>query len=92
MDLLQIGPSARNESGVKDHVPTKIVTLKVRLGDGEHVNPDMHLFQEGKSRAGVKEPAQVILAHKHSHAQRQNGQRHSMVLYADTRCRVTSQA
>jgi aspartyl/asparaginyl beta-hydroxylase (cupin superfamily) len=23
------------ESGVKDHVPTKIVTLKVRLGDGE---------------------------------------------------------
>jgi hypothetical protein len=35
------------ESGVKDHVPTKIVTLKVRLGDGEHVNPAMHLFQEG---------------------------------------------
>jgi hypothetical protein len=24
------------ESGMKDHVPTKIVTLKVRLGDGEH--------------------------------------------------------
>ena len=35
------------ESGVKD-VPTKIVTLKVRLGDGEHVNPGMHLFQEGE--------------------------------------------
>jgi hypothetical protein len=34
------------ESGVKDHVPTKIVTLKVRLGDGEHVNPGVHLFQE----------------------------------------------
>jgi hypothetical protein len=41
------------ESGVKDHVPTKIVTLKVRLGDGEHVNPGVHLFQEGeKIRAG----------------------------------------
>src|ERR1700730_12978689 len=36
------------ESGVKDHVPTKIVTLKVQLGDGEHVNPGMHLFQEGE--------------------------------------------
>ena len=36
------------DSGVKDHVPTKIVTLKVRLGDGEHVNPGMHLFQEGE--------------------------------------------
>jgi hypothetical protein len=36
------------ESGVKDHVPTKIVTLKVRLGDGEHVNPAVHLFQEGE--------------------------------------------
>ena len=34
------------ESGVKDHVPTKIVILKVRLGDGEHVNPGVHLFQE----------------------------------------------
>jgi hypothetical protein len=34
------------ESGVKDHVPTKIVTLKVRLGDGEHVNPGVQLFQE----------------------------------------------
>jgi hypothetical protein len=40
------------ESGVKDHVPTKIVTLKVRLGDGEHVNPGVRLFQEGKIRAG----------------------------------------
>ena len=36
------------ESGVKDHVPTKIVTLKVRMGDGEHVNPAVHLFQEGE--------------------------------------------
>ena len=34
------------EGGMKDHVPTKIVTLKVRLGDGEHVNPGVHLFQE----------------------------------------------
>ena len=41
------------ESSMKDHVPTKIVTLKVRLGDGEHVNPGVHLFQEGeKSRHG----------------------------------------
>jgi hypothetical protein len=37
------------ESGIKDHVPTKIVTLKVRLGDGEHVNPRVHLFQEGRN-------------------------------------------
>jgi hypothetical protein len=35
-------------SGGKDHVPTKIVTLKVRLGDGEHVNPSVHLFYEGE--------------------------------------------
>ena len=42
------------DSGVKDHVPTKIVTLKVRLGDGEHVNPGMHLFQEGKNQGRVK--------------------------------------
>jgi len=35
----------------KNHVPTKIVTLKVRRGDGEHVNPG--LFQEGeKSEQG----------------------------------------
>jgi hypothetical protein len=33
-------------SGVKDHVPTNIVTLKVRLGDGSMVNPGVHLFQE----------------------------------------------
>ena len=38
------------DSGVKDHVPTKIVTLKVRLGDYEHVNPGVHLFQEGKNQ------------------------------------------
>lgn len=36
------------ESRIKDHVPTKIVTLKVRLGDGEHVNPGVHLFGEGE--------------------------------------------
>jgi hypothetical protein len=41
------------ESGVKDHVPTKIVTLKVRLGDGEHVNPGMHLGE--KSGQGCKD-------------------------------------
>jgi hypothetical protein len=42
-------------SGVKDHVPTKIVTLKVRLGDGEHVNPGTHLFGGGgQVRAGDK--------------------------------------
>ena len=35
------------ETGVKDHVPTK---NKVRLGDGEHVNPGLHLFQEGKNQ------------------------------------------
>jgi len=41
---------------VKDHVPTKIVTLKVRLGDGEHVNPAVHLFQEGE-KSGQECPA-----------------------------------
>jgi PIN domain nuclease of toxin-antitoxin system len=40
------------DSGVKDHVPTKIVTLKVRLGDGEHVNPGMHLFGGGEKNQG----------------------------------------
>ena len=39
------------ESSVKDHVPTKIVTLKVRLGDGEHVNPGVHLSKE-KEKSG----------------------------------------
>ena len=29
--------------GVKAHIRTKIVTLKVRLGDGEHVKPSLHL-------------------------------------------------
>jgi hypothetical protein len=47
------------ESGVKDHVPTKIVTLKVRLGDGEHVNPGRALVSRGgKVRIGVKELVQ----------------------------------
>ena len=36
------------ESGIKDHVPTEIVTLKVRLGDGEHVHPGVHLLGEGE--------------------------------------------
>jgi hypothetical protein len=43
------------DSGVKDHVPTKIVTLKVRLGEGEHVNPGMHLFQEGENESRGKD-------------------------------------
>jgi hypothetical protein len=43
------------DSGVKDHVPTKIVTLKVRLGDGEHVNPHALVSGGGKIRAGVKD-------------------------------------
>ena len=43
------------ESGVKDHVPTKIVTLKVRLGDGEHVNPGVQLFQERENQGRVKD-------------------------------------
>ena len=40
--------SRMRQAGVKSHIRTKIVTLKVRLGDGEHVNPGMHLFQEGE--------------------------------------------
>ena len=43
------------ESGVKDHVPTKIVALKVRLGDGEHVNPGVQLFQERENQGRVKD-------------------------------------
>jgi hypothetical protein len=35
--------SRMRASGVKDHIRTKIVTLKVRLGDGEHVKPSLHL-------------------------------------------------
>ena len=37
---------------MKDHVPTKIVTLKVRLGDGEHVNPGVHLLLWVRTRNG----------------------------------------
>ena len=33
--------------GVKANIRTKIVTLKVRLGDGEQVKPGLHLFLEG---------------------------------------------
>ena len=33
--------------GVKSHIRTKIVTLKVQLGDGEHVRV-VHLFLEGE--------------------------------------------
>jgi len=41
---------------LKDHVPTKIVTLKVRLGDGEHVNPGVHLFwRRGKNQGRGEE-------------------------------------
>jgi hypothetical protein len=46
------------ESGAKDHVSTKIVTLKVRLGDGEHVNPGMRVCglcgseQQARNRLG----------------------------------------
>ena len=91
MDLLQIDPSARNESGVKDHVPTKIVTLKVRLGDGEHVNPDMHLFQEGeKAGQGSRSRRRSSL---HTNTRTLKGNTDSVTpWYADTRCRVTSQA
>ena len=35
--------SRMRASGVKSHIRTKIVTLKVRLGDGEHVRPSLHL-------------------------------------------------
>jgi hypothetical protein len=42
------------ESGVKDHGPTKIVMLKVRLGDVEHVNPGLHLFQEAEKSGQEK--------------------------------------
>jgi hypothetical protein len=31
------------EAGSKSYIRTKIVTLKVRLGDGEHVRPSLHL-------------------------------------------------
>ena len=35
--------SRMRANGVKSHIRTKIVTLKVRLGDGEHVRPSLHL-------------------------------------------------
>ena len=35
--------SRMRASGLKSHIRTKIVTLKVRLGDGEHVRPSLHL-------------------------------------------------
>jgi hypothetical protein len=39
--------SRMRASGVKSHIRTKIVTLKVPLGDGEHVRA-VHLFLEGE--------------------------------------------
>ena len=39
--------SRMRASGVKSHIRTKIVTLKVQLGDGEHVR-GMDLFLEGE--------------------------------------------
>ena len=48
----EIFQSRMRTSGVKSHVRTKIVTLKGRLGDGDHVRPGVHLFLEGKVRAG----------------------------------------
>jgi hypothetical protein len=41
-------------SGVKSHIRTKIVTLKVQLGDGEHVKPSLHLFLEGEKSGQEK--------------------------------------
>jgi hypothetical protein len=41
-------------SGVKSHIRTKIVTLKVRLGDGENVKPSSHLFLEGEKSGQEK--------------------------------------
>ena len=41
-------------SGVKSHIRTKIVTLKVRLGNGEHVRPGLHLFLEGEKSGQEK--------------------------------------
>jgi hypothetical protein len=35
--------SRMRASGEKSHIRTKIVTLKERLGDGEHVKPSLHL-------------------------------------------------
>ena len=35
--------SRMRASGIKSHIRTKIVTLKVSLGDGEHVKPSLHL-------------------------------------------------
>jgi hypothetical protein len=43
------------ESGVKDHVPTKIVTLKVLLGDVSMSIQASTCFRRGKIRAGRKD-------------------------------------
>ncbi len=44
----EVFQSRMRASGVKSHVPTKIVTLKVRLRIGEHVKPALHLFFGGR--------------------------------------------
>jgi hypothetical protein len=42
--------SRMRASGLKTHIRIKIVTLKVRLSDGEHVRPSRTCFWRGKSR------------------------------------------
>ena len=44
--------SRMRASGVKSHIRTKIVTLKVRLGDGEHVKTKLAFGIEYSVRAG----------------------------------------
>jgi hypothetical protein len=45
--------SRMRASGVKSHIRTKIVTLKVPLGDGEHVRA-VQLFLEGEKSGQEK--------------------------------------
>jgi hypothetical protein len=45
--------SRMRASGVNSHIRTKIVALKVQLGDGEHVRA-VHLFLEGEKSGQEK--------------------------------------
>jgi hypothetical protein len=42
-DAFTANDAFQKNSGSTSYIRTKIVTLKVRLGDGEHVKPSLHL-------------------------------------------------
>jgi hypothetical protein len=42
-DAFTANDAFQKNSGSTSYIRTKIVTLKVRLGDGEHLKPNLHL-------------------------------------------------